>query len=43
MGISGDFMHPILGIPFVSFLCLILSGLIIKYLKKISLIKQIIG
>lgn len=43
IGISGNFIHPILGIPFVAFLCLIVSDLIIKYLKKISLIKQIIG
>ena len=43
IGLNGNFIHPILGIPFVAFLCLIVSSLVIKSLKKISFIKPLIG
>jgi surface polysaccharide O-acyltransferase-like enzyme len=43
IGVNAYFVHPIIGIPFTAFLCLIVSGLIIFVVRKLPLGKYISG
>ena len=43
IGLNGMLMHPLIGIPFVAIVCLIVSALMVNGLKRITLIKNLIG
>ena len=43
IGISGQLIHPIIGIPITAILCIAVSGFIIFIMKKIPFVKNVVG